>query len=114
MSPLVPRRLRAASALGKLFWEQRQGVDSFRPSLFRWGFRQATKKEQDHEKREAGLVRTSMVVCAEDVAIAKAYSESCLAFADYDFNPRCIGRDNRRFQMGVSSDGVSESLAFAV
>jgi hypothetical protein len=55
-----------------------------------------------------------MVVCAEDVAIAKAYSESCLAFADYDYNHRCIGRDTRRFQMGVSSDGVSESLAFAV
>jgi hypothetical protein len=55
-----------------------------------------------------------MVVCAEDVAIAKAYSESCLAFADYDYNHRCIGRDTRSFQMVISSEGVSESLAFAV
>ncbi len=53
-----------------------------------------------------------MVVCAEDVAIAKVHSESSPAFADYGFDYRGVGRDTRWFQMGVSFDCVSESLAF--
>lgn len=52
-----------------------------------------------------------MVVYAEDVAIAKVHSESGPAFADYGFDYRCVGRDTRWFQMGVSFHCVSESLA---